>query len=124
MAARHVPDAFAAALTGVYATDPDYGSNLIALMRLYNLYRYDSATPAAVQAAAPLEPQVAGQQAVAPLAAVPGRLGSGGSGRQGLRPGRTPAGRRRVSGRLRAFPGSGELAGPRLLPGARAFLAG
>ena len=46
MAARHVPDAFAAALTGVYATDPDYGSNLIALMRLYNLYRYDSATPA------------------------------------------------------------------------------
>ena len=72
MAARHVPDAFAAALTGVYATDPNYGSNLIALMRLYNLYRYDSATPAAEQAVAPLEPQVAGQQAVAPLAAVPG----------------------------------------------------
>ena len=72
MAARHVPDAFAAALTGVYATDPDYGSNLIALMRLYNLYRYDSATPTAAQAVAPLEPQVAGQQAVAPLAAVPG----------------------------------------------------
>ena len=72
MAARHVPDAFAAALTGVYATDPDYGSNLIALMRLYNLYRYDSATPAAAQAVVPLEPQVAGQQAVAPLAAVPG----------------------------------------------------
>ena len=72
MAARHVPDAFAAALTGVYATDPNYGSNLIALMRLYNLYRYDSATPAAAQAVAPLEPQVAGQQAVAPLAAVPG----------------------------------------------------
>ena len=72
MAARHVPDAFAAALTGVYATDPDYGFNLIALMRLYNLYRYDSATPAAAQPVAPLEPQVAGQQAVAPLAAVPG----------------------------------------------------
>ena len=72
MAARHVPDAFAAALTGVYATDPDYGSNLIALMRLYNLYRYDSATPAAAQPVAPLEPQVAGRQAVAPLAAVPG----------------------------------------------------
>ena len=72
MAARHVPDAFAAALTGVYATDPNYGSNLIALMRLYNLYRYDSATPAAAQAVAPLEPQVAGPQAVAPLAAVPG----------------------------------------------------
>ena len=72
MAVRHVPDAFAAALTGVYATDPDYGSNLIALMRLYNLYRYDSATSAAAQPVAPLEPQLAGQQAVAPLAAVPG----------------------------------------------------
>ena len=77
MANRHVPDAFAAALTGVYATDPNYGSNLIALMRLYNLYRYDSATPTAVQAVAPLEPQVAGQQAVAPLAAVPGVLAPG-----------------------------------------------
>ena len=79
MAARHVPDAFAVALTGVYATDPNYGSNLIALMRLYNLYRYDSATPAAVQAVAPVEPQVAGQQAVAPLAAVPGVLAPGAS---------------------------------------------
>ena len=69
MAERRVPDAFAAALTGVYATDPNYASNLIALMRLYNLYRYDSATPAASQAAAPQEPQVAGQQA---MAAVPG----------------------------------------------------
>jgi hypothetical protein len=35
------------ALTGVYATDPGYGSSLIALMRLYNLYRYDAATPPA-----------------------------------------------------------------------------
>ena len=42
MASRHLPDAFATALTGVYATDPDYGTNLIALMRLYHLYRYDS----------------------------------------------------------------------------------
>ena len=47
MASRHLPDAFATALTGVYATDPDYGPNLIALMRLYHLYRYDSVTPAA-----------------------------------------------------------------------------
>jgi flagellum-specific peptidoglycan hydrolase FlgJ len=47
MADRHLPDAFATDLTGVYATDPDYGSNLIALMRLYNLYRYDAAAPAA-----------------------------------------------------------------------------
>ena len=52
MASRHLPDAFATALTGVYATDPDYGSNLIALMRLYNLYRYDSATPGDAVAAA------------------------------------------------------------------------
>ncbi len=66
MAARHVPDAFAAALTGVYATDPNYGSHLIALMRLYNLYRYDSATPAAAHAVAPLVPQVGGQQAAVP----------------------------------------------------------
>jgi len=44
MADRHVPDAFAADLTGVYATDPDYGTNLIALMKLYNLYRYDATT--------------------------------------------------------------------------------
>ena len=47
MADRHVPDAFAADLTGVYATDPNYGSNLIALMRLYNLYRYGTAASAA-----------------------------------------------------------------------------
>ena len=72
MASRRVPDAFAAALTGVYATDPNYGSNLITLMRLYNLYRYDSATPAASRAGAAEEPQVAGQPAVAPQPAVPG----------------------------------------------------
>ena len=51
MADRHLPDAFATDLTGVYATDPQYGSNLIAIMRLYNLYQYDSAAPPpAVQA--------------------------------------------------------------------------
>ena len=42
MADRAVPDAFANDLTGVYATDPEYGSNLIALMQLYNLYRFDA----------------------------------------------------------------------------------
>ena len=47
MASRGLPDAFATALTGVYATDPGYGASLIALMRLYNLYRYDAATPPA-----------------------------------------------------------------------------
>jgi flagellum-specific peptidoglycan hydrolase FlgJ len=44
MADRLVPDAFANDLTGIYATDPNYGTNLIALMRLYNLYRYDTAS--------------------------------------------------------------------------------
>jgi flagellum-specific peptidoglycan hydrolase FlgJ len=53
MADRHVPDAFAADLTGVYATDPSYGSNLIALMRLYNLYRYDPSAATAPPAASP-----------------------------------------------------------------------
>jgi flagellum-specific peptidoglycan hydrolase FlgJ len=51
MADRHVPDAFAADLTGVYATDPSYGANLIALMKLYNLYRYDPSTPSTAHAA-------------------------------------------------------------------------
>jgi len=52
MADRHLPDAFAADLTGVYATDPNYGSALIALMKLYNLYRYDASTATAGQGTA------------------------------------------------------------------------
>ena len=44
MADRLDPDAFANDLTGIYATDPNYGASLIALMRLYNLYRYDTAS--------------------------------------------------------------------------------
>jgi flagellum-specific peptidoglycan hydrolase FlgJ len=44
MANRQLPDAFANDLTGVYATDPTYGSSLIQIMQLYNLYRYDAAT--------------------------------------------------------------------------------
>ena len=47
MADRAHPDAFAHDLTGVYATDPGYGANLVALMRLYNLYKYDAASAAA-----------------------------------------------------------------------------
>ena len=49
MAERASADAFANALTGVYATDPHYGATLIAFMRTYDLYRYD--TPAAAPAA-------------------------------------------------------------------------
>ncbi len=47
MAARHDPNGFANALTGVYATDPQYGAKLITLMRHYNLYRFDQPGPAA-----------------------------------------------------------------------------
>ena len=74
MADRDVPDAFANDLTGVYATDPNYGTNLIALMRLYNLYQYDARAFAPAQAGAP---HVSGQQAAVPGAAFPGGLGTG-----------------------------------------------
>jgi flagellum-specific peptidoglycan hydrolase FlgJ len=46
--ARHVatdPDAFARALQGVYATDPQYANKLIARMKQYNLYKYDLVRP-------------------------------------------------------------------------------
>ncbi len=52
MTDRHDPNAFAAALTGIYATDPDYGAKLIGLMRRHHLYRYDSTTPATDSSAA------------------------------------------------------------------------
>ena len=53
MAASNAPNSFAQALTGVYATDPNYGANLISLMRRYNLYRFDPAAQSArAQAAA------------------------------------------------------------------------
>jgi hypothetical protein len=35
------PDAFADALTGVYATDPNYGTSLKRIMKSHNLYQYD-----------------------------------------------------------------------------------
>src|SRR5215467_10477108 len=46
MADRHDPNAFAAALTGIYATDPQYGNKLVELMQRYDLYRYDMPAPA------------------------------------------------------------------------------
>src|ERR1022692_1948533 len=47
MADRQNPNSFASALTGVYATDPDYGTKHVGLMRRYDLYRYDLSAPAA-----------------------------------------------------------------------------
>jgi flagellum-specific peptidoglycan hydrolase FlgJ len=111
MASRGRPDAFATALTGVYATDPGYGSSLIALMRLYNLYRYDAATapaappgdappggtPAAPPGGTSAEPRVAGRQAVVP--GIPDSAGS--AGRDGI-PGVAGA---LAVGAMRARPG-------------------
>ncbi len=53
MANRLSPDTFAHDLTGVYATDPSYGSTLIGLMRSYNLYRFDARTAGAPAISAP-----------------------------------------------------------------------
>jgi flagellum-specific peptidoglycan hydrolase FlgJ len=47
MADRRSPDAFATDLTGVYATDPNYGADLISIMRQFNLYRFDAGSSAA-----------------------------------------------------------------------------
>jgi hypothetical protein len=95
MADRQSPDAFANDLSGVYATDPNYGTNLIAIMRLYNLYRYDPApsgtatvTPTTATPAPAAAPRVTTQ--VAPVdyrADVPGLeptgLALGGSDHRG-----------------------------------------
>jgi flagellum-specific peptidoglycan hydrolase FlgJ len=51
MADRAFPDAFANDLTGVYATDPEYGSTIISIMKLYNLYRFDVPTASAPSSA-------------------------------------------------------------------------
>jgi flagellum-specific peptidoglycan hydrolase FlgJ len=42
MTLRNDPKAFANALTGVYATAPNYGQSLISIMNRYNLYQFDS----------------------------------------------------------------------------------
>ena len=71
MANRQAPNSFAQALTGVYATDPNYGNTLVGLMRRYNLYRFDpdtqSATAQARAAAHPASASAA--QATAPQTA-------------------------------------------------------
>jgi flagellum-specific peptidoglycan hydrolase FlgJ len=73
MADRANPDAFANALTGVYATDPNYGATLIALMRTYDLYRYDTGSAASPAPAAPtrVHPHAAAGTAPPQAPAVP-----------------------------------------------------
>ena len=106
MADRHLPDSFATDLTGVYATDPNYGSNLIAIMRLYNLYQFSA--PASAPAPAQQAPAQHGSRG---RGGIFGPVGLGGrrrSGRDGrpdrcrgperpVRPGRHRR-RRRVGG--------------------------
>ena len=79
MADRRSPDAFANALTGVYATDPNYGTNLITIMRQYNLYRFDAATSAHGTVAA------SGTAAPSGRAAPGGRAGAGAGLRRTVR---------------------------------------
>ena len=72
MAARNAPNTFAQALTGVYATDPSYGTNLISLMRRYNLYRFDpGAQSARAQAAAAAQAPTAQSPTAQPPTAQP-----------------------------------------------------
>ncbi len=47
MADRSNPNEFANALTGVYATNPSYGGDLIQIMQQYDLYRYDASATGA-----------------------------------------------------------------------------
>ncbi|HEV2374213.1 MAG TPA: glucosaminidase domain-containing protein, partial [Streptosporangiaceae bacterium] len=57
MAVHQDADAFAGALTGVYATDPGYGTKLVDLMQHFDLYRFDGtshvATPPTARATSP-----------------------------------------------------------------------
>jgi flagellum-specific peptidoglycan hydrolase FlgJ len=76
MADRGSPDAFANDLTGVYATDPNYGASLISLMRQYNLYRFDITTAAST----------------ASTASSHGGTGTSGAGSTGTQPGSAAAG--------------------------------
>ena len=109
MANRQAPDAFANDLTGVYATDPNYGASLIAIMKLYNLYRYDptaSATPA-VPTVTSAPPQVTTQVPAADYSAnLPGLeqtgLALGGSGALGLVPGQATHGVPKPRGTIQA----------------------
>jgi len=88
MADRRSPDAFANDLTGVYATDPSYGADLITIMRQYNLYRFDSGTPAAqgTSAASGSGPSASGPSASGPSASGPSASAPVGLAQQADRP--------------------------------------
>ncbi len=106
------PNAFASSLTGVYATDPTYGQQLISLMRQYDLYRYDAAS--AGSAAGVPTPAAGGQGSasqgtVAAGAAMPGAAGSG-----------TPAASRRTVAAGAAIPGTAGAGTPAASPSAAA----
>jgi hypothetical protein len=87
MANRGNPDAFANALTGVYATNPRYGQDLIQIMQQFNLYRYDAggahapATPGASQSSSRAAGRTAPQ----------GRSSHGSGAAAGATPARQPA---------------------------------
>jgi flagellum-specific peptidoglycan hydrolase FlgJ len=83
MADRRSPDAFANDLTGVYATDPNYGANLITIMRQFNLYRFDAGTSAAhgaVTASRSAGGSNPGQSGAAQSEAAASGAGHGGAG--------------------------------------------
>ena len=116
MADRSIPDAFANNLTGVYATDPDYGANLIAIMKLYNLYRFDqpagSAQPQSARASAAPTPAASPTATPSPSATAPSATAHANSG-DGTAEGQ-PAGGHATNAQA-AIPGLGS---PALAPAA------
>jgi flagellum-specific peptidoglycan hydrolase FlgJ len=90
MADRRNPNAFAQALTGIYATNPSYGTQLISLMRQYNLYRYDVAPPA--PKAAPTAPAAAPSPVAATIPGLPVAAPAAPAGTAPPSPAPTPSG--------------------------------
>jgi Mannosyl-glycoprotein endo-beta-N-acetylglucosaminidase len=111
MAYRHDPNALAAALTGVYATDPDYGAKLIVLMRRYDLYHYDNVAPTVTHSGA-------SHSATAPRATTPRGPAPAGSSIPGL-----PDGSTAQTVRTSPAPAAPEPAPARARPQARAHPA-
>jgi flagellum-specific peptidoglycan hydrolase FlgJ len=98
MADRRSPDAFANDLTGVYATDPNYGASLISIMQQYNLYRFDAGT-----SPSPGTSAASGSASRDPRQSASGHRGPGlgSAGRLGTQPG--------LAGQGAAIPGAVEV---------------